>query len=154
MDPIQQLTESIDQAKALYHQLVLLVGPSGSGKTAILQQVAEIIHSPRINVNLELSRRLLDVPRAQRPFEVFSKLQTIIRENSSDVVLLDNLELLFSKELEQDPLMLLKKLARNQTIVTAWSGTIERGNLIYAEPSHHEYRRYPIKDFLLVNLTE
>jgi hypothetical protein len=58
------------------------------------------------------------------------------------VVMLDNIELLFAPELEQDPLRLLQRLSRNLTIVAAWPGTVDGGCLTYAEPGHPETRRY------------
>jgi hypothetical protein len=65
-------------------------------------------------------------------------------------VLLDNIEILFDVSLKQDPLRLLQGLSRNTTLVVIWSGSIERGNLVYATPDHLEYKRYPVKDFLVV----
>ena len=44
----------------------------------------------------------------------------MIRAEKSDVVLLDNIELLFAVEFAQDPLRLLQSLSRNVTIVAAW----------------------------------
>ena len=69
-------------------------------------------------------------------------LDEIVREERSDVVLLDNIELLFAVELAQDPLRLLQSLSRNRTIVAAWPGTFDGKTLTYAEPGHPEARRY------------
>jgi len=151
-DPIHQLEQAIGQAQGMFHRLVLLVGPAGGGKTQTLQQLAARQNAPRLNLNLELSRRLLDVPEKQRPLQVLGILRDLLKEYASDVIILDNLELLFAEELKQDPLSLMKKLARNQLLVAAWSGRTDRGYLLYADPSHREYRRYPIKDFLIVNM--
>ena len=57
-----------------------------------------------------------------------------IRDEGSEVVLLDNIELLFATELAQDPLRLLQSLSRNRTIVAAWPGNFDGGALTYAEP--------------------
>lgn len=90
------------------------------------------------------------------------------------VVLLDNIEVLFDVSLKQDPLRLLQGLSRNKTIVASWSSEIMNEQqisrtelyahgdsdlstqspaqfLVYATPDHPEYRRYPIRDFLVVN---
>lgn len=152
LDVVYRLRSAIKEARVLYFRLIILVGPIGSGKTRALQQLAKEIDAPLINVNLELSRRLLEVPEKQRPFQVLEILRELIREDAAEVIILDNLELLFSNMLKQDPLALLKKVSPNQLLIAAWTGRINRGNLIYAEPAHHEYRRYPVKDFLVVNM--
>ena len=77
-------------------------------------------------------------------------LDEIIRASASEVVLLDNIEILFDTSLNQDPLRLLQGLSRNKTVVAAWSGYIESEHLVYATPGHPEYRRYPIQDLLIV----
>jgi len=144
------ILENIDQAKDLYYQLVLVVGPAGSGKTKALQDVHVRTSAPLINVNLELSRLLLDLTEQQRALQVSRILTEIVTAAVGDVVLLDNMELLFDTSLKQDPLRLLQGLSRHKTIVAAWNGTIENGHLIYATPEHPEYRRYPVQDFLTV----
>ena len=63
-------------------------------------------------------------------------------EALSDLVVLDNIEILFDAALRQDPLRLLQGVSRNRTIVAAWNGTLENGYLIYAASEHPEHRRY------------
>ena len=142
--------ESAEQAKELYHRLVLVVGPAGSGKTVALRGVQEHTAAPLINVNLELSRKLLDLSERQRISHLFDTITAIVRACQSDVVLLDNIELIFDNSLQQDPLRLLQGLSRLKTVVASWSGTIEGGQLVYATPDHPEYRRYPLGDFLVI----
>jgi len=67
------------------------------------------------------------------------------------LVLLDNIEILFDVHLKQDPLRLLQGLSRNRTVVAAWNGSIVDGHMTYAVPDHPEYRRYPIRDFLVAS---
>src|SRR5208282_2681966 len=104
--------------------------------------VAQRRNWPRLNVNLRLSGRLLDLTQKQRKVRVAAILDDIIRAEDSLVVILDNIEMLFAKELEQDPLRLLQGLSRNLMIIAAWPGTIDGGCLTYAEPGHPEARRY------------
>ncbi len=141
----------IGQAAELYHRLVMLVAPAGSGKTSALQNVHERMAAPLVNVNLELSRRMLDLTERQRALQLPRILAEIVGESVADVVLLDNVELLFNVSLKQDPLRLLQGLSRNKTVVAAWSGIIDREHMVYATPDHPEYKRYPLRDFLVVN---
>jgi hypothetical protein len=69
-------------------------------------------------------------------------LDEIVRTENSSVVVLDNIEMLFARELEQHPLRLLQGLSRNLTIIAPWPGTIDDGCLTYGEPGHPEACRY------------
>ena len=141
----------IGQAAELYHRLVMLVAPAGAGKTAALQDVHERTGAPLVNVNLELSRRMLDLTERQRALQLPRLLAEIVGASAAEVILLDNIEVLFDVSLKQDPLRLLQGLSRNKTVVAAWSGSIDKEHMVYATPDHPEYRRYPLRDFLIVN---
>jgi len=146
-----QAMRRIDQAVDLYHRLIMVVAPAGAGKTAALQDVRERIHAPLINVNLELSRRLLDLTERQRVLQLPRLLSAIVNAFKTDVILLDNIEALFDISLKQDPLRLLQGISRNKTLVAAWNGAIEGDCMTYATPDHPEYRRYPLRDLLVVH---
>jgi len=149
---VEQLTRNVEQAAQHYHRLVLLVGPVGSGKTTALQQASTKLAAPLINVNLELSRRLLDLPEHQRPLEVRNLLRAALGKANDEIVVIDNVELLFDVNLKQDPLRLLESLSRNRTVVAAWNGSVSDGHVTYAAPDHPEYRRYPVEGFLVVSV--
>lgn len=140
----------IDQATQLYYRLVLVVGPPGSGKTEVLRFLENRHGFPRINLNLELSRRLLELTERQRVLQLPKLLAELSASYESGVILLDNVEIFFDVALKQDPLRLLQKLSRQRTVVAAWPGNIYANKLVYAEPNHPEYRQYLIKDFLVV----
>jgi hypothetical protein len=143
--------QRIGQAADLYHRLVMLVAPAGSGKTAALQDVHERTAAPFVNVNLELSRRMLELTERQRALELPRLLADIVGTSASEVVLLDNIELLFDVSLKQDPLRLLQGLSRNKTVVAALSSSIRDQHMVYATPDHPEYKKYPLRDFLVVD---
>ena len=146
-----RVVQKIGQAAELYHRLVMLVAPAGAGKTAALRDVHERTSAPLVNVNLELSRRMLDLTERQRALQLPRLLAEIVGASAAEVILLDNIEVLFDISLKQDPLRLLQGLSRNNTVVAAWSGSINGGHMVYATPDHPEYRRYPVRDFLVVN---
>lgn len=140
----------IGQAAELYHRLIVLVAPAGAGKTAVLKDVQERTGAPLVNVNLELSRRMLELTERQRWLQLPRLLNEIVNASGDDLILLDNIEVLFDISLKQDPLRLLQGLSRNKTVVAAWSGSIDGQHIIYATPDHPEYRRYALADFLVV----
>jgi hypothetical protein len=112
--------------------------------------VASRTGAPLINVNLELARLLLDYTQQQRGLQVGRLLTELVEARGRDPVLLDNVEILFDRALQQDPFRLLRRLARNRTIVAAWPGEFPGGILTYATPEHPEHRRYLASDVLLV----
>ncbi|HCF94152.1 MAG: BREX-3 system P-loop-containing protein BrxF [Verrucomicrobiota bacterium] len=144
-----RLMDALRQVDALYFRLVLLVGPSGVGKTGVLRNLAEEHHTSVINVNLVLARGLLELSPKQRLLRL-PELFAQIAKDASHPLLLDNLEILFDKDLKQDPLRLLQGLSRNQAVVAAWSGIFREGRLTYGEPTHPEYRSYGSPDALVV----
>ncbi len=157
-----KVIRKIGQAEELYYRLVILVAPAGSGKTVALQDVHERTAAPLFNVNLELSRRMLDLTERQRALQLPRLLAEIVcatdlsapqskAARQAGVVLLDNIEILFDVSLKHDPLRLLQGLSRNKTVVAAWSGSIDGEHMVYATPDHPEYKRYPVRDFLMVN---
>lgn len=145
----ERVMEQIGQAAELYHRLVILVAAAGAGKTAALQYVHERTAAPLININLGLSRRMLDLTERQRSLQLPRLLGEMIDEIKENTILLDNIEILFDVALKQDPLRLLQGLSRNKTIVASWNGSIDKNSLTYAVPGHPEYRRYSSRDLLI-----
>lgn len=139
------ILDLVKQARARYEQLVLVVGAAGSGKTAALREVERQAGYPYRSIGLEASQRLLDVPVQRRRHEVRPIVEAIVDEAKSDVVLLDNLEVLFDRSLELNPLNLLRSISRDRVVVAAWAGSVEGGYLTYAVPGHPEFRRYVIE---------
>ena len=146
-----KIMRKVKQLDELYHRLMLVVSSSGGGKTTALQDVRDRTGAPLVNVNLELSRLMLDLTQRQRALQLPRLIREIVAKDTGKMTLLDNIELLFDVGLKQDPLRLLQGLSRNKTVAASWNGAIIDGFLIYAEPAHPEFRRYPVHDFLVVN---
>ncbi|MFA6816989.1 MAG: BREX-3 system P-loop-containing protein BrxF [Lentisphaeria bacterium] len=146
-----KVIQSLKAAEELYHRLVLIVGKSGSGKTSVIQNLAKRHHTEPININLRLSKELLELTEKQRQLKLAEILAQAVNGNG-DKVFLDNTEILFDIDLKQDPLRLLQGLSRNFSIVASWNGTLKKGKLTYAEPGHREYRSYDLSDTLVVSM--
>jgi ATPase family associated with various cellular activities (AAA) len=145
-----KLEQAIQQAASQYFRLVVLAGVPGSGKTAALQSLAQKLGCQLVHVNLELSKRLLELTRTQRSRQVERLLKEVIAAVSGDVVLLDNLEILFYTGLEVEPLRLLQVMSRNRTIVASWNGSFQGGTLTYAEPGHPEFIQFKPTDAVVI----
>lgn len=57
-------------------------------------------------------------------------------------LVLDNIEIIFSKHLQVDPLGVLKNASKYKEMIVAWPGSIKNGYLTYAEPWHKDYVKY------------
>ena len=153
-ESLAALAAGIRQAATLYYQLLLVVGRSGAGKTQALTSASKPAGALVVNVGLELASRLLERTTRQRRLQVQGFLEELVATASaaSGVALLDNIEVLFDADLQQDPLRLLQAVSRNRTVVAAWPGTLRGGTLRYAAPPHREYREYPAHGLLTVAL--
>lgn len=151
-EPIREkIKRSLQAAEGAYYRLVLLVGKAGSDKSKILLCIAEEFSTSVINVNLVLSSELLELTAKQRSLRLPGILDQLT-DKASNPVILDNLEILFEKSLQQDPLRLLQSISRNRTVVASWNGIINSGWLLYAETGHPEYRIYDSVDALIVGM--
>ena len=139
----------VRQVKGRYEQLVLVVGPAGSGITEALRQVERSTGYPYVSLGLDLSQRLLEIPARRRPFQASRAVESIVEDRHSEVVFLDNLELLFDRSLHLNPLSSLRKLSRSRVIVAAWPGSTDGTWITYAAPGHREYRRELLEQTLV-----
>jgi hypothetical protein len=140
---LPRLENLIAEIGDINSKLILLVGPSRSGKTQLLRQLATKLNIEPLNVGLELGRRLAAMPINKRGFSAGELLREIAdKEHTDDLLLLDNLELLFEKGLQINPLDLVKRLAHSKRVVAVWPGELRGDRLIYADMSHPEHRDY------------
>lgn len=150
---VEQIEQAIAQATSQYYRLVIIAGLPGSGKTAALQQIASRLSSAVVNVNRELSQRMLEMTRSQRSRQVERLLREVIAGIPGDIILLDNMEILFDPELEVEPLRLLQLSSRNRTLIATWSGSFMDGILTYAEPGHPEFQQFKQPDAVIISTT-
>jgi len=142
-----KITRALDTSADMYYRLILLVG-SESNNTQNLHELSIKLGIQVVNVNLEISKCLLNKSARQRKLGLINSMQEIVRNR--EVILLDHTEILFDVELGQDPLRLLESISRNQTVIAAWNGEIQNEKLLYATSEHLEYRSYSIKDLLVI----
>ena len=146
-----QILRKVEQTAELYHQLLLVVAPAGAGKTTALRDVRDRTGVPLVNVNLQLSCQMLELTERQRALQLPRLLREIVVNDGSEMILVDNIEVIFDVSLKQAPFRLLRGFSRNKTVVDAWNGTITHDSLTYNAPDHPEYRRYPMRDFLVAS---
>jgi len=147
---ISKALACLEEASHLYSRLAIIVGASGAGKSALMATMANRLSGKVVNVNLEISKRMLALTSRQRTLELGRLLSEALSGDSSTPAFLDNIEMLFEPTLAQDTIRLLKSVARDRTVVVTWNGRVVDGFLTYAEPAHPEYYRTPVKDLLVL----
>jgi len=133
------------------HQLLILCHPP---HRSVLPRLAQQLHFPLIPLSLCLSEALLEYPHSRQPRMAGMLLERLVSGYEETVVGLHQIELLFLPQLQLEPLRLLEQLSRNKVLIVSWPGQYEAGCLIYAEPWHPEYRRYPETDARIMTFEE
>ena len=65
-----KIMRKVKQLDEFYHRMTLVVAPSSAGKTTALLDVQDRTGSPLVNVNLELSRLMLNLTQRQRALQL------------------------------------------------------------------------------------
>lgn len=140
---LEKLAQLVDEVGALHSKLILLVGQPGSGKTDLLAELASQRDMEVLNVGAMVGNRLAAIPQRQRALQTNVILRELADEYANgNLLLLNNIELLFDQTLKLDPLDLLKRRAHARRVVTAWPGELVDGRLNYAQMGHPEYQDY------------
>lgn len=148
-----QLRDLINAAGHLRTRLVWLVGQPGAGKTNELKAIA--IDQPScsyVNLNAALACRLAGDLPGQQPFSIAQHLGAILPPRSTGAWLIDNIEILFSRNLKVPVVDRLKSLAQHAPLVVAWPGAFENGRLTYGARNHADFAEYPMDLPLLCDL--
>jgi hypothetical protein len=87
--------------------------------------------------------------RGQRHLQTTTILRELADQHApGDLLLLDNIELLFDRSLQLDPLDLLKRHAHAKRVVAVWPGELQgdarTGRLTYADMGHPEHQDYSL----------
>lgn len=148
---IKRIHDAVDSSSDMYYRLILLVDEK-EDHNQLAKEIASKLDMNVVNVDLELSKKLLNQTERQRKLNLSRSMNEIVPKGKA--VLLDHIEILFDVELGQDPLRLLESLSRNQTIIAFWNAQVRDGRLIYAEQGHPEYRNYDAKDLSVIEINK
>lgn len=151
---INELKKLAGSLSDKYYKLILLVGVSGTGKTSLINEICGDNAYRYVNLSLALSEKLKEVPIRERGYYVQDFLDDVVRSNPGDFLVLDNIEIIFSKHLQIEPLGALKNIAKYRKTIVAWQGRIKNGSLTYAEPIHEDYVKYSLDELecLYINM--
>ena len=93
-----------------------------------------------VQINKELSKRLLEIPKDDRPKLVEKTLKSMLNYHVSIYII--GFEILFDPRYEIDVLKFFCEKARIINVAVKWPGRFSNGKLTYAsygDPDYHEY---------------
>src|SRR5699024_3888135 len=135
-DVMDAINKELDNIHLRRHQLIFLVTDDFKEDIRFVSDGLEV---PYININLELSKMLQDIPFKKRPRIINELVKKIVRDKENDILVIDHIEILFDPQLHHNPVLLLEDLSRNFKLIVAWRGQCNKQKIIYAEPDHDEY---------------
>lgn len=150
---MERLDQLVAEIASLHSKLILLVGPPRAGKTALLDTFGSRMNAAPLNIGTQLGHRLAGLPQKQRPLEVTSIMRELADLHATDdLLLIDNIELLFDRTLLLDPLNLLKRHAHARRVVAVWPEELHDGRLTYADMGHPEHQDYGLEGLVLFEI--
>ena len=143
---LEDLDRIVTEISSLNSKLVLLIGPPRSGKSGLLSALAKRREAAVLSLGTALGRQLVAIPNARRHLVAVELLGELANScAANDILLLDNIELLFDRTLQLDPLNLLKRHAHARRVVAVWPGEFHDNRLTYAITGHPEHQDYGIE---------
>ena len=128
----------ISDIKNRYYKILLIAGTRGSGKTTNLKKFAQELQCSIVNLNYEISKKMIDIPREEWNNHIDSVINEVLLDSDQPVII-DNIEILFSPEFQADPLQILKRLSRTRVVIASWPGSFSNGKLIHGSMNDEEY---------------
>ena len=149
LDALERLELLVQDLQALQSKLILLTGKPGTGKSALLAALAARRGARVLNVGAELGALLAALPVNLRVLEANTLLRSLVDTHATaELLLLDNIELLFDQTLRLDPLELIKRHAHARGVVAVWPGEVRHERLTHAALGHPEYKEYGLAGFV------
>jgi len=149
---IQMVTDYVQELKDSQERLVLIVGKPGSGKSKIMRELGLNRGWRYVDCRELVTDELLELVPKARPREAPGIMDKMLERERADVILLDNVQVLFTPILNLDPLALLRQLGKKHTIVAAWPGDYENSRLSYLETGLPEPKRYPATELKVIQI--
>ena len=109
----------------------------------------ELTDTRTLNINLQLSEKLLVIPPKDYYRHVNEYLLSFM-DDDKIVYILNHIDILFDPVLEIHPINILENISRQRKIVVIWPGEYREGRLSYAEPQHSEYFKTQVPGNLVI----
>jgi hypothetical protein len=131
---ISSLKKELQQMDNWWHKLIFLCNRNSQFNTTI--PITDDLK--KINVNLVLSKELINVAKNKYPLYVEEILENVITDKNQ-IYMLQHIDILFDPVLQVHPIRLLENIGKVYKLVVEWPGRYEDNQLYYAEYEHPEY---------------
>lgn len=161
----KKLLDAVHNIQADRHKLVILIGSFGSGKTAMLNQILQQENAVYLDLNLELTDRLLG--NGDKPAEPISNyndgvtVHRLIDElcdekaPNGETLIVDNVEILFSPELGKiNPIDTFKRVSRQRPIILSLPVHRQGNSVVYSTPDNLDYSAMALEEYVVIDLGE
>lgn len=105
----------------------------------------EIYNVEFINLSRILAYKMIGLSQKERVKKVESLIECIT-EQCDSMIFLKKIDILFEPSLDNDPMRLLKGIAKSKTVVAIWPGEITETSVVYSKPGKPDYKTYPLKE--------
>jgi len=150
---MQFVVECVREAQKNQEQLVLVVGKPGSGKSKLFRELAIMRGWEYVDCNTLLTEEFLELIPKVRSQEAPVIMGKILADKDADVILLDDMQVLFAPVLNIDPLQLIKQLSKKQTILAAWPGEFDGNNLTFHQIGQKDDQAYKASNTRIIELS-
>lgn len=131
---IADMKKRIDDLGKQYYKMVFVIFKNYSIETFS----RELTDTRTLNINLQLSEKLLVIPSKDYYWHVTDFLLSFMDDDKMTYIL-NHIDILFDPVLAIQPISVLESISRQRKIVVIWPGEYREGKLFYAEPQHSEY---------------
>lgn len=142
------MLEKLRNISQNYYKLILIITKDFQKTNSLLVNFAEKNGIPYINLNLELSKRLIYLPFNERWIYADEELRNILLKNKHDTLIVDNTEILFEEHLKLNPIQELKNISKYKNIIASVRGDYKNNILTYGKIGEREFKKYALDDLL------
>jgi len=152
MNQTEEFVKLVEAVKADKGGVIFVTGKPGSGKSKVLREAAEDKKWDYVDCRTLISEEFLAVSKEERMAKAPEMMAAILDSYNADVILLDRLQTLFVPVFNLDITALLKELGKKFTLVAAWPGYEEEGQLCYDKFDGSESIRIAKEGFTVWNV--
>lgn len=140
---LTEVKVALDRAVYQSYKLILVTIPEDFRREIEVEILNNSIGF--VNLSKELARKLVSLSIRERVRRLEAEVDKIANDCGSSVWL-TKLDLLFEPALDNDPMRLLKGIAKSKAVVAIWPGEITETSVVYSKPGKPDYKNYPLKE--------
>ncbi|MDV5034976.1 MULTISPECIES: BREX-3 system P-loop-containing protein BrxF [Gammaproteobacteria] len=140
---LTEVKVALDRAEYQSYKLILVTIPEDFRREIEVEILNNSIGF--VNLSKELARKLVSLSIRERVRRLEAEVDKIANDCGSSVWL-TKLDLLFEPALDNDPMRLLKGIAKSKAVVAIWPGEITETSVVYSKPGKPDYKNYPLKE--------